>query len=251
MPKNTIHPDARLIGDVRLGEQNVIEAGAVIIGPIRIGDGNFFGINCVVGAPAQDELVADDLRHAGDPQMSDGLVRIGDRNVLREFVTVHRGLTGETVMGDDNYLMAYSHVEHDCTVRDRVKFASNVHTAGYCWIGSGAYLGLSSSLHQFIVVGGHSMVGMGSVVTRSVPLGSLLYGNPARPVRPNIIGLERIGVSRFDWWEGLQRGASDVEVPEGLAKDFAEFEVAVARSSELRASVSAWRDSRREQGGHD
>lgn len=249
MNNNRVDPRARLFGDVDLGSENVIESGAVIVGPIRIGDGNYFGPNCVVGAPAQDEVLADELRRSGLRATSGGSISIGNRNVIREFVTVHRGLTGETVIADNCYLMAYSHVGHDCCVRDYVKFASNVQTAGYCWIGRGAYLGLAASIHQFVVVGGHSMVGMGSILTRTTPPGSLLYGNPARLVRPNAVALERLGVSRTDWWEALRDGTSGARVPEELAEDFAEFEAATARATELRASVTAWRDARRESGG--
>lgn len=249
MKANRIDTGARLIGDVQLGSGNVVEAGTVIVGPIRIGDGNYFGVNCVVGAPAQDDVVAGELRRGGLGAASEGSVRIGNRNVIREFVTVHRGLTGETVIGDGCYLMAYSHVEHDCMVRDCVKFASNAQTAGYCWIGRGTYLGLTSSLHQFVVVGGHSMVGMGSIMTRSAPPGSLLYGNPARLMRPNAVALERLGVLRKDWWEQLRDGKWDIDVPDELADDFAEFRAATTRAIELRASVTAWRDARREFGG--
>ena len=246
---NRVSRDATILGEVSLGFRNVVESGAVIVGPLDVGNDNFFGPHCVVGAPAQDDAVSGRLRRDGLRAASEGSVRIGDRNVIREFVTVHRGLTGETVIGDDCYLMAYSHVEHDCTVRDGAKFASNVHTAGYCWIGSGTYLGLSSSLHQFVVIGGHSMVGMGSILTRTTPPGSLLYGNPARLVRPNSVALERLGVSRTDWWEALRDGTSGFLVPEELAQDFAEFEAATARAIELRASVTAWRNARRESGG--
>lgn len=249
MRANRIDADARLICDVQLGSGNVVEAGAIIVGPIRIGDDNYFGPHCVVGAPGEDEVLADELRRSGLRAASDGSVSIGNRNVIREFVTVHRGLTGETVIGDDCYIMARSHVAHDCIVRDGAKIATNTQAAGYCWIGRGTYLGISSSLHQFVVVGGHSMVGMGSILTRTAPPGSLLYGNPARLVRPNAVALERLGVSRTDWWEELRDGASGVHIPEGLAEDFAEFEAATTRAIEMRGSVTAWRDARREFGG--
>lgn len=249
MVTNRIDVDARLIGDVQLGSGNVVEAGAIIVGPIRIGDDNYFGPHCVVGAPAEDEVLADELRRSGLRSTSGGSVSIGNRNVIREFVTVHRGLAGETVIGDDCYIMARSHVAHDCVIRDGTKIATNVQIGGYCWIGRGTYLGLSSSLHQFVVVGGHSMVGMGSILTRTTPPGSLLYGNPARLVKPNAVALERLGVSRTDWWEELRNGAPGVGVPEELAEDFAEFEAATARAIELRASVTAWRNVRRDSGG--
>jgi UDP-N-acetylglucosamine acyltransferase len=247
---NRVDPGARLFGDVDLGSENVIESGAVIVGPIRIGDGNYFGPHCVVGAPAQDEVLADELRRSG-LRATGGSVSIGNRNVIREFVTVHRGLTGETVIGDDCYTMARSHVAHDCVIRDGTKIATNVQISGYCWIGRGTYLGLSSLLHQFVVVGGHSMVGMGSILTRTTPPGSLVYGNPARLVRPNAVALERLGVSRTDWWEELRDGTSTSPAPQELAEDLDEFEAATARAIELRASVTAWRDARRESGGTD
>lgn len=246
---NQISPSATVLDGVLLGTGNIVEAGAVIVGPIRIGDGNYFGPNCVVGAPAQDEVIGDELRRDGLRAVSGGSISIGNRNVIREFVTVHRGLTGETVIGDGCYMMAGSHIGHDCVVRDATKIATNAQVGGYCWIGRGAYLGLSSSLHQFVVVGGHSMVGMGSVLTRTTPPGSLVYGNPARLVRPNTVALERLGVSRTDWWEELRDGAAGAGVPEELMEDLEEFEAATARAIELRASVTAWRAARRESGG--
>lgn len=246
---NRVSSAATILGKVSLGSRNIVEAGAVIVGPIVVGDNNYFGPYCVVGAPAEDDVVADSLRRDGLQAAAEGSVRIGDRNVIREFVTVHRGLTGETVIGDDCYVMARSHVAHDCIIRDEVKIATNVQIGGYSWIGRGTYLGLSSSLHQFVVVGGHSMVGMGSILTRTTPPGSLLYGNPARLVRPNAVALERLGVSQTDWWEALRDGTSGFLVPEELVQDFAEFEAATARAIDLRASVTAWRDTHRESGG--
>ena len=246
---NRISPGATLLGEVSLGSGNVVETGAVLLGPLDVGHDNFFGPHCVVGTPAEDDLLSHDLRKYGLQAAYGGSVRIGSRNVIREFVTVHRGLTGETVIGDDCYIMARSHVAHDCDIRDAVKIATNVQIGGYSWIGRETYLGLSASLHQFVVVGGYSMVGMGSILTRITPPGSLLYGNPARLVRPNAAALQRLGVSRTDWWEGLRDGDSHAAVPAELAKDFAEFEAAVGCRVELRASVTAWRSARREAGG--
>ena len=249
MKSNRIDPSARLLGDVDLGDGNVIEVGAVIVGPITIGDGNYFGPNCVVGAPAEDDVIAGELKKDGLRAVSGGSISIGDRNVIRELVTVHRGLTGETVIGNDCYVMAHSHIGHDAVLRDRAKIATSAQIGGYCWIGRGTYLGLSSSLHQFVVAGGHSMVGMGSVLIRPTPPGSLVYGNPARLVRPNSMALERLGVSSTDWWEDLRDGAAGASVPAELVEDLAEFEDATARAIELRASVTEWRAARRESGG--
>ena len=251
MAQNQIDPRAVIVGDVQFGSSNIVEAGAVLVGPMTVGDGNYFGPNCVVGAPPQDDAVGQDLRRNGLKAGSAGGLSIGSDNVVREFVTVHRGLTGDTTIGDACYLMAYSHVPHDCTLRDRVKLANNVQMGGYTWLGRGTYVGLSAVVHQFTVVGAFSMVGMGAVVTMGVvPLGSLLHGSPARLIRPNNVGLERIGVTDFAWWNELNVGGSGVKVPAELSADVAEFRSTVEAAARMRAEVTAWRISRgEEQGG--
>lgn len=242
MSENRIDPRACLIGDVHLGRSNVIDGGAVIIGPIAIGDGNYFGPNCVIGSPPQDDLLADGLRKHGLSTESEGRLSIGDRNVFREFTTVHRGLTGTTVVEDDSYVMAYANIQHDCHVGKGVKLANNVQMGGYSWIGRGVYAGLSATLHQFSVVGAHSMIGMGSVLTRrETPPGSLLYGNPARLVRPNSTALQRLGVTATDWWDAIAADEHDTQVPAQLQDDMREYQEACTRASADRVAVTAWR----------
>lgn len=248
---NRIDPRAVLIGDIDLGTGNVVEAGAILVGPLTIGDGNFFGPNCVVGAPPQDDIIAGDLRRDGLSASSTGQLTIGHRNVVREFATIHRGLTGRTLIGDDCYLMAYSHVPHDCVVGDGVKLANAVQMGGYTWLGRGAYVGLSAVLHQFTVVGAHSMIGMGSVVTmRDVPPGSLLHGSPARLVRPNAVGLMRAGVTEYGWWSELVAGKEAVALPPEMEADVAAFRAAVGEAQKARAAVTAWRSSRKATEGN-
>ncbi len=248
MSRNRIDSRAIIIGDVRLGSDNVVDAGAVLVGPIDVGDGNYFGPNCVVGAPPQDDAVSHHLRRDGLTAGSDGQLSIGNGNVFREFVTIHRGLTGGTIIGDGCYVMAYSHVAHDCVVRDQVKIANNVQMGGYTWLGRGVYVGLSAVLHQFTVVGGFSMVGMGAVVTMgAVPPGSLLYGSPARLIRPNSVGLDRLGVEDISWWADLARGSSDAHVPLELRDDMAEFRSIIDASEAMRTAVTAWRAQRSER----
>jgi UDP-N-acetylglucosamine acyltransferase len=243
--QNRIDPRAVILGDVRLGSGNVVEAGAVLVGPIVIGDNNYFGPNCVVGAPPQDDAVGHDLRRNGITAGSEGQLSIGSENVFREFVTVHRGLTGETTIGHSCYLMAYVHVAHDCTIRDYAKLANNVQMGGYTWLGRETYVGLSAVLHQFTVVGAFSMVGMGSVVTLgTVPPASLLYGNPASLIRANSVALNRIGVQDTAWWTELTGDISGVQGPVQLKTDIAEFRSQVAASATQRAEVTAWRSLR-------
>lgn len=246
MLANRIHPRAVLTGDIEFGAGNVVESGAVLVGPLTVGDGNFFGPNCVVGGPPQDDAVANELRREGLTAGSSGGLTIGDRNVVREFATIHRGLTGRTIVGDDCYLMAYSHIPHDCVVGDRVKLANSVQMGGYTWLGRGVYLGLSAVLHQFTVIGAYSMIGMGSVVTmREVPPGSLLHGSPARIVRPNAIGLEGAGVTEHGWWSDLIAGSLDVTMPQELEGDLIAFRSAVNEARVAEAAVAAWRAERR------
>lgn len=245
MAANRIHPRATVIGDVELGTGNSIEAGCVLVGPMKAGDDNFFGPNSVIGAPAQDDRVMDALIRDGISAGSHGGLTIGSGTVVREFSTVHRGLTTATFIGDGCYLMAYSHVAHDSRISDGVKIANSVQMGGYTWVGRSAYLGLASIVHQFTVIGGHSMVGMGSVVTeRTIPPGSLLYGNPARLVRPNLAGLERVGVSEARWWNDLVAGRDPDVIPSSIEADIAEYRAACENSARMRASVTEWRQSR-------
>lgn len=243
--RNRIHRRAIVRGDVEFGSGNIVEAGAVLIGPMTVGDGNFFGPYCVVGGAPQDDAVAADLRTQGIASGSVGGVSIGSRTVIREFVTVHRGLTTSTVIGDDAYLMAYTHVPHDCTIRDGVKLANNVQMGGYTWIGRGAYLGFSATVHQFTVIGGYSMVGMGSVLTGSpVVPGSVAYGSPAKVVRSNTVGLQKLSIEDVTWWDALSSGSPDVAVPSALANDLIEYSEAVRRAVSLRDEVTRFRAER-------
>lgn len=243
---NTIHPRATVIGDVRMGTGNLVDAGAVLVGPMTVGDDNYFGPNCVVGSPPEDELLASWLRRAGTAAELEGRTVIGSRNTIRELVTVNRGTLRDTVIGDDCYVMARGHVPHDAVLGDRVKMATNAHLGGYTWVGDDVYIGLMAVLHQFTVVGAVAMIGMGSVVTvREIPPGSTVYGNPARLIRPNSIGLERIGIRDDSWWLAMSNG-EDVSPPPEIAAGVADFRRAVESSRAMRAMATEWRRSRRE-----
>ena len=181
---NTVHPTAVIDGDVELGTGNVIGAYAVITGPCRIGDNNQIGPHAVIGTPAEGQ---------GFRELAAAGVRIGDRCVIREFVTIHQGTWRETVVGDGAYLMARSHVPHDAVLDADVTIADNVQIAGHAWIGQKANLGLSAAVHQWTRVGAFAMVAMHATVTVDVPPGALVAGSPARIVQANRIGLQRVG----------------------------------------------------------
>lgn len=190
MPENEIHPTAIIGRGVELGTGNTVGPYTVLEGPMTVGDGNWFGSHCVVGAPAQwtGTVGRSDMgRRAGNG------IRIGNENVIREFVTIHQGTDRVTVIGDATYLMAYAHVPHDAFLADGVTLANAVQMGGHTAIGWNSNLGLGTVVHQRQVIGPYAMVGMQSVVTTHLPPGVLAFGAPARIRGVNRVGLERAG----------------------------------------------------------
>lgn len=204
-PLASVAPDVRLGPGVRVGPYTVIEPGAEIgaeteIGPsVYIGPRTLIGQHCriqqgcVLGTEPADRLFK------GEPSR----VRIGDGNTLREYVTVHRasGENQETVLGADNYLMAYTHVGHNCQIGCGVTIANGCQLAGYSELGDYANIGGLVGIHQFCRVGSYAMVGACSYLNKDLPPFLLAQGNPAR-----VRGLNRIGLIRHGFSEDrLQR----------------------------------------------
>jgi UDP-N-acetylglucosamine acyltransferase len=188
-----IHPTAVLGPGVELGEDNVIGPNAVILGPTTLGDGNWVAPGAVIGGPAEMRGVAHPAAWEGE--LRGGGIHIGDRNVLREHVVVHAPHEGETLVGDDCYLMNKVYVPHDAHLEDGVVMAASVLMGGHCRVGAGANLGLGAMVHQRLVVGPGAMAGMGSVVTRPIPPFALAYGTPARVAGVNRVGMRRAGIA--------------------------------------------------------
>lgn len=192
---------AELADDVEVGPFVVIEAGVEVgeachigpycrlAGPLSIGARNRFESHCSVGAPPQD------LKYSGEPTR----LEIGDGNVFREFVTLHRGTPGGggvTLIGNDNLLMAYAHVAHDCQVGSRVIFANAATLAGHVDVADDSNIGAFSAVHQFCRVGPHGFLGGFTVATKDcLPFMRTVGARPARCYGPNSIGLERKGFS--------------------------------------------------------
>jgi UDP-N-acetylglucosamine acyltransferase len=189
---NAVHPSAVIGAGVELGTGNVIGPYVVIVGPARIGDGNWFGPHVVIGTPAEIRGIDHGSEVPGS-QVGTG-VRIGSRNVLREFTTVHQGHYDVTVVGDDCYLMNKVYIGHDNTIGDGVTMASSATLGGHVQVGAGANLGMGVIVHQRRVIGPGSMVGMGAVVTRDVPPYAKAFGNPCRIRGANAVGMRRAGV---------------------------------------------------------
>lgn len=174
--------------DVEIGEGTVIHTHVVIKGPTKIGQENEIYQFASIGEACQD------LKYAGEPTR----LEIGDRNMIRESVTMHRGTIqdqGLTKVGSDNLFMVNVHIAHDCFVGDHCIFANNVTLGGHVTVGNYAILGGMSAVHQFALVGSHSMMGGGSILVKDLPPYVIAHGNHCKPFGVNVEGLKRRGFS--------------------------------------------------------
>jgi UDP-N-acetylglucosamine acyltransferase len=200
-PAAIVHPGAEIgagtivgpfasIGEhVRIGRNCRIGASTVIDGWTEIGDGNEIFPMASIG------LVPQDLKFGGEPTR----VVIGERNVIREFVTIHRGTAlggGLTSIGNRNLLMAYTHIAHDCHVRNDTIFGNGATLAGHVLVEDFANIGAFSGVHQFCRVGKYAFIGGYSVVTKDALPFAKTVGNRARIYGINTIGLIRRGFSQ-------------------------------------------------------
>jgi len=197
-PTASVAPDAELADGVEVGAYAVIGAGvvigagtivgphAVVQGPTRIGAGNRIFQFASVGSDPQDK------KYAGEPTR----LEIGDRNVIRECVTLNRGTIqdqGVTAIGDDNLFMAYAHVAHDCRIGNKCVLANNATLGGHVQLGDWVIMGGLSAIHQFCKVGAHAFIANNAAVTRDVPPFVMAVGQPAAAHSVNAEGLKRRG----------------------------------------------------------
>jgi UDP-N-acetylglucosamine acyltransferase len=200
----SIHPtalvaaDAEIGEDVRIGPYAVVGAGVrigrgtvvgphvVIEGPTRIGESNRLFQFASVGADPQDKKYGGEVTR----------LEIGDRNVIRECATIHRGTAqdqGVTRIGDDNLFMASSHVAHDCVVGSNCVLANQATLAGHVHLGDWVIMGGFSGIHQFGKVGAHAFIANNAAVTLDVPPYVMAVGQPAKAHSVNTEGLRRRG----------------------------------------------------------
>jgi UDP-N-acetylglucosamine acyltransferase len=186
-PTVEIKPYAVIGSQVRIGANTVVGSHAVIDGLTTIGQDNQIFTGAAIGLEPQD------LKYRG----ANSEVIIGDRNRIREYVTINRATEeGEaTVIGNDNLLMAYSHVGHNCIINNEVVIANSVAIAGHVQIESMAIISGVLGIHQFVHIGSMSMVGGMSRISRDVPPYMMVEGNPARVRSLNLVGLKRRGLS--------------------------------------------------------
>jgi UDP-N-acetylglucosamine acyltransferase len=195
-----VHPGAELGSGVEVGpfvvveEHAVIGAGTHIMAHAFIGTGARIGRDCRIHVGAVVGHAPQDLKYKDEPTTCE----VGDRTVVREYATVHRGTheTMRTVVGTDCFLMAYSHVAHDCRVGDRVILANCVALAGHVTLEENVIIGGLTPVHQFVRVGRHAMIGGASGIGKDVPPYSLIGNRPAVWEGLNSIGLRRRGFTR-------------------------------------------------------
>jgi len=193
-----VHPSARIDASVSIGpysivgEQVKIGAGTKIASHVvierwtEIGRDNQIFQFASVGAGPQD------LKYKGEETW----LVIGDRNRIREFATLHRGTVdggGRTVVGNDNLLMAYSHVAHDCEVHNRIVMANAATLAGHVEVEDNAILGGLVAVHQFCRVGCHAMISGGAMIAQDIPPYTIAQGDRAKTIGINLVGLKRRG----------------------------------------------------------
>jgi len=205
MPAMSAHPSAIVSPDARIGQDVAVGPCAVIEGDTVIGDGCDIAAHAVVKryvTMGRGNRVHEGAILGGEPQdlsfrEQETRVVIGDRNVIREGVTIHRSTKagGATVVGSDCFLMVNVHVAHDNRIGDRVIMANNVMLAGHVEIGERAFLGGGVGVHQFCRVGRLAMIGGNAKVVQDCLPFVITDGHPARARGLNVVGLRRAGVT--------------------------------------------------------
>ena len=195
-PTSIIHPKSKIDNSVEIGpfcivgEDVEIKKGSkllshiVLKGPTSIGEENIFYQFSTIGEDTPDK------KFKGEKTK----LEIGNRNIFREGVTVHRGTVQDnsiTSIGSDNLLMAYSHIAHDCVVGDGNVFANNAGIAGHVSVGNNITIGALTTIHQFCNIGDYSFIGMNTSINMDIPAYVKVAADPAR-----VIGLNSVGMTR-------------------------------------------------------
>lgn len=186
---NFIHHTAIVDKNSNIGKDNYIGPYCIIGPNVTIGDNNRFEAFVSLGMAAQ---------HRDYFQLPPGPVVIGNKNILREYVTVNGGTTSVTQVGNQCSFLIGSHVGHDVHIKDLCNFGNNTALGGHSIIETGANLGLSVVVHQYRTIGAYAMIGMNSTVTKDIAPFVIAHGSPAKPKKLNQIGLTRSGISQKD-----------------------------------------------------
>jgi UDP-N-acetylglucosamine acyltransferase len=229
--------------NVEIGKRCIVKNNVTIEGHTKIGENNQFFQYCSIGAPPQD------LTYKGEPTR----VEIGDNNIFREFVSIHRGTLKDrevTTIGSNVMFMAYVHVGHDAVIGSNVIVANSTNFAGHVKVGDKVIIGGGTNVSQFVTLGRGSYIGGASAIDRDIPLFCTAYGNRAKLKGINIIGLRRAGYSKqiitevVDFYRTMEASAlsprafidheehmaefNDNEIIQEMAKGIRESEVGLA-----------------------
>jgi UDP-N-acetylglucosamine acyltransferase len=227
-----IHPTALVDSKAQLHESVSVGPYSVVGPHVRIAAGTSIGAHCVIEGHTtigRDNkifqfnsigAIPQDKKYAGEPCE----LVIGDRNTIREFCTLNIGSPGDagvTRVGNDNWIMAYVHLAHDCVVGNHTIFANNAQLAGHVHVGDWAILGGFTVVHQFVRLGAHSMTAMCSLLFADLPPYVMCQGQPAAARSMNFEGLRRRGFSpeRIAAVKGMQRALYRDELTLEQAKE--------------------------------
>ncbi len=182
-----IGPHVIVEDNVKIGAHNKIMAGAYLASGTELGNYNEIHMYAVIGHAPQD------LAYKGDPTFT----KIGNHNVIREFVTIHRGTKEgtSTVLGDHNFLMAYCHVAHNCLIGNRVIMVNQSSLTGHIVVEDQAFLSGITGFHQFTRIGRLAMVSALSACNKDIPPFMTCGGRPGVVVGINVVGMRRAGIS--------------------------------------------------------
>ena len=202
----SVHATAIVAPGAELGETVSVGPYSIVGAHVKVGEGTQIGPHCVIDGRTTIGCdnrifqfcslggVPQDKKYAGEPTE----LHIGNGNTIREFCTFNLGTVqagGVTRLGNDNWMMAYTHLAHDCQVGDKTIFANNAQIAGHVEVGDWVILGAYTAVHQFVKIGPHAMTGMGTILLQDVPPFAMVSGNPAQARSFNLEGLKRRGFS--------------------------------------------------------
>jgi UDP-N-acetylglucosamine acyltransferase len=223
-PYSIIGPNVKIGAGTKIGSHTIIE-GYTSIGK----ENNFAHFASIGGAPQ-------DMKYRGEPTQ----LMIGDRNTIREFTTIHTGTAqdeGITRIGNDNWIMAYVHIAHDCQVGNHTIFASNAQIAGHVHVEDWAILGGMSGVHQFVRIGQHAMLGGASALVQDIPPFVMAAGEKASPHGVNVEGLKRRGFTTETI--AALRQAYKVLYKDGLSFEDAKAEIQKMVAAHATAAATA------------
>jgi len=234
----TIGPWTQIGAEVEIGPGTIVESHVVIKGPTVIGRNNHIFQFSTVGDSTPD------LKYRGEPTRC----IIGDNNVIREGVTIHRGTVqdrSETIIGNDNLIMAYAHIGHDSVVGNNVIMVNNASLAGHVHVGDWVILSGYTLVHQFCKIGDHAFTGMATGIGKDVPAYVTVSGAPAEAKTINAEGLRRRGFS--DHAISQLRRAFKIIYRQGLTMEIAlqRLEIMLSDTPEVQVLIDSIKASER------